>query len=99
METVTVVETPAFTLRGWNGYSYESETVEVTWGDLHRAKVGDQWEAKDLSNCVRDSHNARAVVVYKDEHGVAVLHREWGTTDDQQPDTFERIRLIWYEFA
>jgi len=95
----TETESPVFTLRGWNGYSHEHEEVEVSWNDLRHADVGDWWEARDWSNCARDSHNSRATVVYRDSNGVAVLHREWGTTDDQQPSPYERVWLAWYEFC
>jgi hypothetical protein len=52
----------------------------------------------DTSNCARASHSEAATVVYKDDRGVAVLHRAWGTSDDERPHEFEEIELVWYEF-
>jgi hypothetical protein len=70
----------------------------VTWAALKAAKVGTTWDAVDTSNCARASHSEAATVVYKDDRGVAVLHRAWGTSDDERPHEFEEIELVWYEF-
>jgi hypothetical protein len=91
-------ENPAFFLRARNGYSAEYEEKAVSWEELRRASVGTRWEVRDRSNCVRASRSEAATVVFRDHRGVAVLFREWGTTDDQNPRPFERVDLVWYEF-
>jgi hypothetical protein len=98
MQTKVVKEEPALVLEGRNGYSYEYEVTEVSWETLRNSAVGQKWMALDHSNCVRDSRNESATVVFKNDQGVAVLVRRWGTTDDQWPQNWETLELVWYEF-
>lgn len=92
-------EEAAFEMLG-SSYDGDGELVEVTYADLRAANIGDMWEARDTHNCGRALHEESAEVVYKTERGAAVLFRNWGTTDDPNPEPWERTpELIWYEFA
>lgn len=99
MRTEVIVEDAAFELWGSNAWSNEASHVVVTWEELRSASVGTRWTARDVSSSVRGSRNEEAVVVYKDHDGAAVLHCRWGTTDDQNPQEYLRVWLVWYEFA
>jgi hypothetical protein len=99
METAVVCQAPAFTLQGWSHWDHRREEVSVSWDELKAAKPGDKWEARDPSNFRRGSENQEAVVVYKDDNGVAVLHRTYGFTNDERPSKFVSLELVWYEFT
>ena len=99
MKTEVVKEAAAFVLQG-SSYNGASETVEVSYADLRAAEVGTLWEAYDDNNCGRALKEESAEVVYKTERGAAVLFRNWGTTDDPNPEHWESApKLVWYEFA
>lgn len=92
-------EEAAFEMLG-SSYDGDGELVEVTYADLRAANIGDMWEARDTHNCGRALDEESAEVVYKTDDGVAVLRREWGTTDSPNPQDWEEVPvLIWYEFA
>ena len=92
-------ETAAFVLQG-SSYNGCGEPVEVSYADLRAANIGHTWEAHDTHNCGRALKEESAEVVYKTEQGVAVLFRNWGTTDDPDPQSWEKApELVWYEFA
>lgn len=99
MKTDVKKEAAAFVLQG-SSYNGASEAVEVSYAELRESEVGDRWSGDDFHNCGRALHEESAEVVYKTESGVAVLFRNWGTTDDANPEPWERTpELIWYEFA
>ena len=99
MKTEVVKEASAFVLQG-SSYNGEGETVEVSFAELHESEVGDKWVAYDTHNCGRALNEESAEVVYKTADGVAVLFRNWGTTDSPDPqDWANPPELIWYEFA
>lgn len=92
-------EEAAFEMLG-RSYDGDGELVEVTYADLRAANIGDMWEARDTHNCGRALDEESAEVVYKTERGAAVLFRNWGTTDDPNPEHWESApKLVWYEFA
>ena len=92
-------EEAAFEMLG-RSYDGDGELVEVIYADLRAANIGDTWEARDTHNCGRALDEESAEVVYKTEYGVAVLFRNWGTTDDPNPQSWEEApKLVWYEFA
>ena len=92
-------EAAAFVLQG-SSYNGAGEEVEVSYADLRASAVGDTWEAHDSHNCGRALNEESAEVVYKTADGVAVLFRNWGTTDSPDPQDWENPpELIWYEFA
>lgn len=92
-------EEAAFEMLG-SSYDGDGELVEVTYADLRAANIGDMWEAHDTHNCGRALDEESAEVVYKTERGAAVLFRNWGTTDDPNPEHWESApKLVWYEFA
>ena len=99
MKTEVVKEAAAFVLQG-SSYNGASEAVEVSYADLRASAVGDTWEAHDSHNCGRALNEKSAEVVYKTADGVAVLFRNWGTTDSPDPQDWEKTPvLVWYEFA
>lgn len=92
-------EEAAFEMLG-SSYDGDGELVEVSYADLRAANIGDMWEARDTHNCGRALDEESAEVVYKTERGAAVLFRNWGTTDDPNPEYWESApKLVWYEFA
>ena len=92
-------EVAAFVLQG-SSYNGCGEPVEVNYAELRAAAVGEKWEGYDDHNCGRAVHNESAEVVYKTTQGAAVLFRNWGTTDDSDPEGWEDTpKLVWYEFA
>ena len=92
-------EAAAFVLQG-SSYNGAGEEVEVSYADLRASAVGDTWEAHDSHNCGRALNEESAEIVYKTADGVAVLFRNWGTTDSPDPQDRENPpELIWYEFA
>ena len=99
MKTEVVKEALAFFLQGVS-YNGNAHVVEVSYTDLRASAVGDTWEANDSHNCGRALNEESAEIVYKTEQGAAVLFRNWGTTDDPNPEPWERTpELVWYEFA
>ena len=97
MKTDVIKEAAAFVLQG-SSYNGTGETVEVSYAELRAAEVGTSWEAYDDNNCGRALNEESAEVVYKTDHGCAVLFRNWGTTDDPNPESWEKMpELIWYE--
>ena len=99
MKMTVIKEAPAFTLQG-SSYNGCGEPVEVSYTELRTANIGDVWEAYDDNNCGRALNEESAEIVYKTEQGVAVLFRNWGTTDDPDPEDWEDTpELVWYEFA
>ena len=92
-------EVAAFVLQG-SSYNGAGELVEVSYAELRAANIGDVWEGYDNHSCGRAVHSESAEVVYKTEQGVAVLFRNWGTTDSPDPQSWEKKpELVWYEFA
>jgi hypothetical protein len=92
-------EEAAFEMLG-RSYDGDGELVEVSYADLRAANIGDMWEARDTHNCGRALDEESAEVVYKTERGAAVLFRNWGTTDDPNPEHWASApKLVWYEFA
>jgi len=81
-------EAAAFVLQG-SSYNGAGEEVEVSYADLRASAVGDTWEAHDSHNCGRALNEESAEIVYKTADGVAVLFRNWGTTDSPDPQDWE----------
>lgn len=99
MKTDVIKEAAAFVLQG-SSYNGAGEAIEVSYADLRAAEVGASWEAYDDNNCGRALREESAEVVYKTGRGCAVLFRNWGTTDDPNPEHWESApKLVWYEFA
>ena len=100
MKTNVIVEEPLFILtsdfndmRGNSG-----ETVKVYASDLKKAKVGDDFAATYTNGCGRGNVCESIEIIYKTDSGCAVLHRVWGTTDEDTPkDWEEEPQLIWVE--
>jgi len=78
------------------GSSYNGcgELVEVSYAALRAANIGDVWEAYDNNNCGRALSEESAEIVYKTEQGVAVLFRNWGTTDSPDPQSWEKTPVL-----
>ncbi len=92
-------EAAAFVLQG-SSYNGCGEPVAVSYATLRAAAVGEKWAGYDNHGCGRAVHSESVEVVYKTDDGVAVLRREWGTTDSPNPQDWEKVPvLIWYEFA
>ena len=92
-------EVAAFVLQG-SSYNGAGEPVEVSYAELRVSEVGDRWLGDDFHNCGRALNEESAEVVYKTTDGVAVLFRNFGTTDSPNPQDWENPpKLIWYEFA
>ena len=99
MKTEVVKEAAAFVLQG-SSYNGASEAVEVSYAELRVSEVGDRWLGDDFHNCGRALNEESAEVVYKTADGVAVLFRNWGTTDSPDPQSWEKTPvLVWYEFV
>ena len=97
MNTNRIVEEPIFLLKT-RSYNGSGESVAVYAADLKRADVGDEWCADDTGNCGRDCFSESVKVVYQDDNGCAVLHRQWGTSDSSNPEEWESDpELIWVE--
>ncbi len=92
-------EAAAFVLQG-SSYNGCGEPVAVSYATLRAAAVGEKWAGYDNHGCGRAVHSESAEVVYKTERGAAVLFRNWGTTDDPNPEHWASApKLVWYEFA
>lgn len=88
MKTLVKTEEPAFVLKATNDTAYnDDDVVEVSWSTLHKAEVGQEWEA------YRSSKDEYAKVVFKDEHGCAVLFTS-SRYGEEDPPT-----LIWFAFT
>lgn len=100
MEASIVKEAYAFTLQ-YSDYNGNNTSTEVSFQDLRNAKVGDVFQAHpEGSICGRDMNDENAKVVFKDENGVLVLFRKYGTTDSPNPTDWEKDpTLTWFEFA
>ena len=99
MKMTVIKEAPAFTLQG-SSYNGVGELVEVRYDDLHFAGIGKMWEGRDNHNCGRALNEESAEVIYKTNHGCAVLFRSWGTTDSTNPERWKKEpKLVWYEFV
>ena len=100
METGIIIEDPIFTLRGGSGWSDESDELTLVGiDDLKRAGVGQEWLALNRTNIGRDAYSASLKVVYKDQDGVAVLLRCWGTRDTPAAPEWEDPPVLhWVEF-
>ena len=94
MQTRTITELPLLVITK----PYDGDDLEIYAADLKAAEVGQKWETEN-----QDRYPNRTctwlesfTVVYKDEHGVAVLYRceEASGMDYYQP---EETELIWLE--
>ncbi len=98
METKTIVEEPAFSLRG-NAYGVDDNVIEIGFSDLRKAEVGKEWVAENPSNIGRAEHWESLKIVFKDDRGCACLLRRWGTTNEDNPvDWKDEPVLYWVEF-
>jgi len=92
-------EEAAFEMLG-SSYDGDGELVEVSYADLRAANIGDMWEPSRPTRGAQAADGGGGEVVYKTERGAAVLFRNWGTTDDPNPEHWESApKLVWYEFA
>ena len=96
MQTRTIIEQPLLTVTK----PYDGDDLKIYAADLKAAEVGKAWTTENQdrypnSTCV---WTESFTVVYKDEHGVAVLYRceEASGLDYYQP---EETELIWVELA
>ena len=97
METTVIEEQPIFTLR-YSDYNTTSTHMEIYPSDLKNHEVGHEFAISPDSNCGRDIHDEILKIVYKDENGVACVHRKFGTSDDMSPTPWElKPQLIWFE--
>ncbi len=102
MKTEVVLEKPAFTLHG-SSCAGPGDTTEVSYDELRQAEVGQMWDAFAAINYAhggRNRHEENAMVVYKDDDGIAVLFRTEGTTDEvAYTDWRGEPTLKWFEFC
>ena len=100
MKTNVIKEAYAFSLQ-CSDYNVNSASTDVSFQNLRNAKVGDMFETHPEGGlCGRDVSDENAKVVFKDENGVLVLFREWGTTDSPNPTDWEKEPMLtWFEFV
>lgn len=98
METKVLVESPIVVLesdycdfRGGRG-----EEIHLYARDFKEAMVGKIWTADYVGSCGRGNSCESLEVVYKNERGVAVIYRSWGTTDSDNPEDWEEKPELWW---
>ena len=97
METAVIEEKPIFTLR-YSDYNTPSQHLDIFANDLKNNDIGHEFTIYPNSVCGRDVHDETLKIVYKDDHGVACIHRKFGMTDDMSPEPWElKPQLIWFE--
>ena len=92
METNVIKEKPIFELFAYNADG-EERRINVFACDLKTAEVGRKWEAY-VGACYR-SEEESIEIVYKNDSGVAVLHRTFGM--DNAEDYEDEPELVWVE--
>lgn len=102
MKTNVIAEQPMITLK--SQYSDfkggEGEVINIFAKDLKAAEIGEEWVA-DFTNCCGRGNDCESLkVVYKDDRGVAAVYRNWGTTNEDNPEDWEEEpQLLWFELA
>ena len=97
MKTSVVTESWAFSLRYWD--FNVSTSREVSWAELKKAELGEEFWVDSCSNCGRGVHEESAKVVFKDNEGVAVLFRTDRTADTPEAEDLGReMELRWFQF-
>jgi hypothetical protein len=97
MKTSVICEKPLFELTT-RSYSGTGEGVDITREMLCQAQVGQVWQSHESHACGRGVHEESLEVVYKTHRGCACLFREWGTTNEDNPESWENDpELIWFE--
>ena len=96
MKTNVIVEEAIFTL---NYSDYDTSSIrELFVSDLKNADIGHVFQTDTISNCGRGVNDASLEVIYKTNKGVACLYRNWGSTDEPNPEEWEaEPNLIWFE--
>jgi hypothetical protein len=97
MKTNVVISAPAFTL--WSLDYNGSAKLDVTFDDLKRFPVGHIISVSRYNSCGRGVDEETLQIVYRDERGASCLLRHFGTTDEPNPEEWEKDpELIWFEF-
>jgi hypothetical protein len=102
MKTSVLVEAPIVTLRSdfCDFQGGRGEEINLYAKDFKEATVGKIWSADYTGSCRRGNNCESLEVVYKNKRGVAVLYRNWGTTNADNPkDWAEKPKLWWIEIA
>ncbi len=97
MKTRTIIEQPLMTL-WYSDYNTAPISRKVFPRDLAAAAVGTVFEPDADTACGRARDAESLTVVYRDQHGVACLHRRWGTEDTPAAEPWAADpELIWFE--
>lgn len=71
--------------------------IQVSWEELEKAQVGDEWYVGSLVR--RATLRTRATVVYKDERGVLVrVIKEWYPNTPEPSEPVVRCELLYFSF-
>jgi hypothetical protein len=89
METNTIYEQPIFYME----HPCEGYDFAIFASDLKSAEVGNVFEAENQDRAVNreKTWTESWTVVYKNEHGCAVLYRS------TEPDGYDDVHLTWVE--
>jgi hypothetical protein len=96
MQTTVIKQEPAVNIS--NGDWEKNYDREVTWSELHNSKVGDVFKSPGGSVCGRGAYDEQLRIVYACDSGRAGLLTADCTTDDPNPEDYERVELIWFQF-
>lgn len=100
MKTSVITRQPVLTLYGGQKWDSSGDDIKHIYEkDLIQAQPGDRWGAYNTSNIGRGEYNAELECVYRNREGVALLLTEYGTTNSDDPEPYDRVpELIWYSF-
>lgn len=97
MKTKVIVEEPMFVL--YSGCYNSLHSQDIYAYQIKAMTVGEIFE-QDEYDCGRGIYCQSLECVHKTNEGVAVLFREWGTTNSDNPEDYKRTpELIWFEIA
>jgi hypothetical protein len=96
MQTRVIKQEPAITIS--NGDWEKNYDRHVSWDELKASKVGDVFDSPGGNVCGRGAYDEELRIIYKVEDGFAGLLSADCTTDDPNPEDYERVELIWFQF-
>ena len=97
MKTKTIIEQPLMTL-WYSDWNTPPTSLDIFARDLRAVDVGTEFSPSAATACGRAVDEESLTVVYRDEYGVACLHRRRGTEDTPAAEPWKsKPELIWFE--
>ncbi|MEM3448573.1 MAG: hypothetical protein QXP38_06820 [Nitrososphaerota archaeon] len=97
-ETELFNESPVVTLVMYQGYSDETDSVDIFIRDIQDAEVGKTWSTRAVHS-IRDAQEQNATVVFKDSRGAALLIETTRWSDSPNPIKTTHRKLLWVNFG